>query len=646
MNSGVPSPIAALDEDAALRMIIEGTATATGERFFAALVEALAKALRVHAAMVTEYIPETRHARTLGFYVNPELLDTYEYPVENTPCEGVLEGVKFVHYPDDVINRFPKDKDLKTLQAASYMGVPLQDVDGRVMGHLAVLDKHPMPEEPRGIALFQIFAARAAAELQRIRAEEHVRERQQQLSRLVDGAMDAIVELDKSLNITLMNPAAEHVFDCTLSDSLGENLTKFLEPGSAKRLKRFVFSLATEPEGKRYMWIPGGLTARTASGREFPAEATLSRSDRNSNQFYTLILRDVNDRLEAEAKIRSLTEEAEYLREELNALHNFEAIAGKSDALLRALHDVDQVAPGDTTVLITGETGVGKELFARAIHATSARSEKPLIKVNCAAIPDALMESEFFGHEKGAFTGATAKREGRFALADGGTIFLDEIGELPLDLQVKLLRVLQEGEFEPVGSSQTRKVDVRVIAATNRNLADEVKAGRFRKDLYYRLNVFPVHVPPLRERGNDVVLLAEMFAERYAHQLGREVPALTATCRGRLLAYDWPGNVRELQNVIERAVITARGGTINLDRALPETANVVTDISKPCGENGDPDTILTADELTEFERRNIIRALEKTNWKVSGDKGAATLLHMKPSTLSSRMKALGISRPK
>ena len=239
--------------------------------------------------------------------------------------------------------------------------------------------------------------------------------------------------------------------------------------------------------------------------------------------------------------------------------------------MIQVLNDVAQVAETDATVLILGETGTGKEVLARAIHAASRRRENAFIKVNCAAIPATLIESEFFGHEAGAFTGATKRRDGRFALADRGTIFFDEIGELPPDLQVKLLRVLQEGEFEPVGSSRTLKVDVRVLAATSRDLQQAVRHGKFRQDLYYRLNVFPIHLPPLRERGEDIELLAAEFAARLAKRMGRKIQALSREEIRRLRAYSWPGNVRELHNVIERALITSRDGTLNLDRALPRS---------------------------------------------------------------------------
>jgi transcriptional regulator with GAF, ATPase, and Fis domain len=358
--------------------------------------------------------------------------------------------------------------------------------------------------------------------------------------------------------------------------------------------------------------------------------------------FYTLILRNVNARLQAQQKIRSLTVEAEYLREEIKELQRFDEVVGQSEPLARVLRDISEVAGTDASVLILGETGTGKELIARAIHRNSRRGEKPLIKVNCAAMPGSLIESELFGHEQGAFTGATKKREGRFALADGGTIFLDEIGELPVELQVKLLRVLQEGEFEPVGSSRTQKVDARVIAATNRDLKQATQEGKFREDLYYRLNVFPIELPPLRERGDDIGLLAENFARRFANRMGRAIESLSEDCIRRLKSYGWPGNVRELQNVIERAVITSRDGRLNLDRALPESGKVAA--SETVSPEDTVRRVRTAKELEALERTNLIAALETTGWRVAGENGAAQLLGMKPTTLSSRMKALGIER--
>ena len=484
--------------------------------------------------------------------------------------------------------------------------------------------------------------------MRRMRAEAQVREREHKLNRLVGSAMDAIIELDQHLKINQVNPAAEKVLGAPAMVLTGEIFTHFLAPDSREKLARLIIDLDTRPEGQRSVWIGGGLTATAQSGEIFEAEATLSRFDQKREPFYTLVLRNVNDRLQAERKIESLTSEAEYLRQELNELIGADEIIGRSHALLRVVNDVKEVAGTDATVLISGETGTGKELIARAIHLASGRRRNPLIKVNCAAIPAMLMESEFFGHEQGAFTGATKKRDGRFALAHGGTIFLDEIGELPIDLQPKLLRVLQEAEFEPVGSSKPRKVDVRVIAATNRDLEKLIRAGQFREDLFYRLNVFPIKLPPLRERPEDIAMLATAFARNFARRMGRRLEPLGDDCVKRLQSYSWPGNVRELQNIIERAMITSRDGHLNLDRALPESAAMRA--SKPLESSVTIESsvttknVHTVKEFEELERNNIIAALEASRWKVAGQQGAAQLLGIKPTTLSSRIRALGIER--
>jgi transcriptional regulator with GAF, ATPase, and Fis domain len=356
-------------------------------------------------------------------------------------------------------------------------------------------------------------------------------------------------------------------------------------------------------------------------------------------RFSTVILRDVNERREAEREIASLRKQTEALREELREIEGKGEILGDSPCIRAMLQDVVEVAGTDATVLVQGETGTGKELVARAIHVASPRRDRALVRINCGAIPGSLIESELFGHEKGAFTGATSRREGRFLMADRGTIFLDEIGELPLELQVKLLRVLQESEFEPVGSSRTRKVDVRVIAATNRDLEEEVRDGRFREDLFYRLNVFPIRVPPLRERKEDIAVLAKAFTERISAKIGRKIEHVSSDDLGRLRANDWPGNVRELQNVIERAVITSRGGRLNLDRALPAVQSAVSTRDEPI------DRVRSCREMEQLERANLLLALEQCGWKIAGEDGAAALLGLKPTTLGSRIKALGIRRP-
>jgi PAS domain S-box-containing protein len=552
-HTAVRSP----EELAAIQAILEGTATTIGERFFATLVENLAKALGTYGAWVTVYLEETQRLRALAFWLGGKWVQDYEYDIKGTPCEPVIRDLRCFHVPDKVIELFPDDPDLKPIDAVSYMGVPLIDLDGKILGHLAVLDQRPMPEERRELALFQIFAARATAEHQRLRAEQEIRDREEKLNRLVDSAMDAIVELDHEFRITQMNSAGNKLFHSDARDIIGQQFSQFLQNKDQSKLSNLIKELNERPMGRQYMWIPGGLACVLKTGTPFPAEATLSRFEMNRRTYYTLIIRNVNERLEAEKKIYSLTVEAKYLREEINELQNAGEIIGESKPLLDVLQEVKEVAETDTTVLIYGETGTGKELIARAVHNASKRNKKPFIKVNCAAIPVNLVESEFFGHEKGAFTGATSKRDGRFTLADGGTIFLDEIGELPIDLQSKLLRVLQEGEFDPVGGSQTKKVNVRVIAATNRNLQELVQEGQFREDLYYRLSVFPIEVPSLRERGEDIVLLASTFVKRVSKNMGRKIEPLPERTIQRLLAYNWPGNIRELQNVIERAIITS-----------------------------------------------------------------------------------------
>jgi PAS domain S-box-containing protein len=628
-------------EQTALRLVVEGTVSETGTDFFRALVRNLAAVMGTSGAWVTEFLSDKRSLRTRAFWLNGNFIDNYEHPIDDTPCQQVVEGKRLLHIPDRIVELYPTDNDLRKLQAVSYLGVPLLDSDGGVMGHLAVLDSKPLPQEPRLLSLFEIFAARAAAECRRLKIEQEVRAREEQLRALLDSAMDAIIVFDAQCHISSVNPAAQRLFGCTSEDLLGEALPDFFQPDSAARLERFLRELDARPEGQRHLWIPQSLIALRWNRSTFPAEATLSRFENRRQVFYTLILRNVNERLEADQKIQSLTSETEYLREEIKALHNFDEILGQSRALRRVLQEVQQVASTDAVVLLQGETGTGKELFARAIHAASPRRHKPMVTVNCAAIPASLIESEFFGHEKGAFTGATAKREGRFSLAHQGTLFLDEVGELPHDLQGKLLRVLQEGTFEPVGSSRTLKVDTRIIAATNRDLLQEVQQGRFRQDLYYRLNVFPIRLPPLRERLEDVRVLAAAFVRRFAARMGRPFAPLDEENLRRLQAYPWPGNVRELENVIERAVITAQAGKLNLDRSLPGATSGVASPSTV----ESPPVIKTVHQLEELERDNIVRALEHCSWRISGEKGAARLLGMNPSTLNSRLKALRIKRP-
>ena len=370
-------------------------------------------------------------------------------------------------------------------------------------------------------------------------------------------------------------------------------------------------------------------------------------------------MKDMTAQNEAERRLRAafeenarlreeLQRERDYLREEVQVSMNFGRIIGESAALRRMLARVEAVAQTSASVLIQGESGTGKELVAHVIHTRSPRSDAPLVKVNCASIPSELFESEFFGHVKGAFTGAHRDRVGRFQLADGGTLFMDEIGEIPLDLQGKLLRVLQEGEFEQVGSDRTRSVNVRVVAATNRDLDKAVEDGTFREDLFYRLSVFPIDVPPLRDRGDDIVQLASHFLEKICQDFGHRPLSLGRQHLELMRNYDWPGNVRELKNVIERAVILSRGKVLRLDLAMadiPKPASASAPVSTDPDGDGTP-TLMTEQELLELQKNNLQAALTATGWRVSGPRGAAALVGLKPSTFTDRMKKFGIARPR
>jgi transcriptional regulator with GAF, ATPase, and Fis domain len=356
---------------------------------------------------------------------------------------------------------------------------------------------------------------------------------------------------------------------------------------------------------------------------------------------------DLTDRVLREQEKARLEAQNTYLLEEIKETHNFEEIVGPSRSLAEVIEKVKLVASTDSSVFILGETGTGKELVARAVHSNSERRSRPLVKVNCAALPSGLIESELFGHEKGAFTGATDRRIGRFEIAHGGTIFLDEIGDMPPDVQVKLLRVLQEHEFERVGGSVPIKVDVRVISATNRDLVRSISQGAFRQDLYYRLNVFPIQLPQLRERREDIPPLVHYFVRRFSLKIGRKITRIQRETMERMISYNWPGNVRELENVIERAVILSRG--IELEVApdvLPEmVAAAHTQAAAPRSAHEENRSVAPSPQsIDQVERNHILEVLMRTNWRIEGADGAAALLKLNPSTLRSRMKKLGVQR--
>jgi formate hydrogenlyase transcriptional activator len=613
------------DEVAALREIVAGIATDTGEAFFHALVRHLAAAVGARYAFVAELAKGTQ-ARTLAFWFRDRIRDNVEWDVIGTPCEDVVQG-NLCHYPAGVSAKFPDDRPLVEWGIESYLGVPLKSTNGEHLGHLAVFDEQPMPAEPRNLFTMRIFAARAAAELERLRYEKRLRESEERYRDLFEEAPIGYVQEDFESRFISANQAAIRILGLKPNEVVGTVGMSLLADTPANK-QRIQEAFASIGQGKG----AGGVVVelrRKDNDRPIWVQ-WYSRPEPNGKYTRTVFV-DITERVQAEQEKSRLEEQNLYLQEEIKGVHNFEEIIGQSPGMTAVLDNVRRVAATDSTVLITGETGTGKELIARAIHSNSKRKDKPLIKINCAAMPAGLVESELFGHEKGAFTGAIARRVGRFELAQGGTIFLDEIGELPAEAQAKLLRVLQEREFERVGGSASIRVDVRVLAATNRDLLKAVREKTFREDLYYRLSVFPLHLPPLRERNEDIPPLAVFLVNKFASVIGKRIEGVDKATMGRLLAYAWPGNVRELENVIERAVILANASVLEIS---PEILS-----------RGSSNAEATQEwSLEAIERDHIGRVLKQTNGVIDGPRGAAKILNLHPNTLRSRMKKLGIQR--
>jgi len=625
--------------------------TRPGADFFPRLLRGLSESLHVKEAGVWELVAPNR-VRTIGRWVEGRLADNLELDPTGTPYAEVPAG-EIRHYPTGLGKVFPQFAS----GADSFIGAPLAAEDGAVLGQLYACDSSPMWLSGVQRLIFQAFAAQAAAELRCRHARQQARENEQCFRDLFEEAPIAYVSERLDSNFIHANRAALKILgvrpDEVTPGFKGLSLVPDL-PEAKARAREALRAMGKGTDA-------GGLMLelrRKDDGRQIFIQ-WWSRPDPKGEYTRTMFV-DITDRVLLEREQAQLHAQNVYLQEEIKSDHNFEEIIGASARLLKVLEGVQRVAPTETTVLVCGETGTGKELIARAIHSASRRADKPFIKLNCAALPAGLVESELFGHERGAFSGAIQRRTGRFELAHRGTIFLDEIGEMPLEVQAKLLRVLQEREFERVGSSQTMKIDVRIVAASNRDLAKAVRAREFREDLYYRLNVFPLTLPPLRERSEDIPLLIRFFVQKYASRIGRRIESIDPKTIQRLVAYPWPGNIRELENLIERALILTDSEVLHVEpdilggaSVLPRANDEAIATRPPTAEPGTPkaptvpENPAAADSdstLVAVQREHILQVLNATRWVIEGERGAAVRLGMKPATLRFRMKKFGISR--
>ncbi len=636
----------------------EGVASKTGEAFFRSLVEHLARALDADYVFVGAFQPASDRIETLAVHAPPGLTTALEYDAARSPCAAVIQ-TEVRSYASAVRQFFPQDELLAALEAEGFVGSPMLDSSGRCIGLLCAITRRPLPDAKLAEVLLKTFATRAGIELERKNYEDALAHSEERFRTFVEHATEGVMwsKLEQPLSMDLSeDEQLEHFYkytyvaDCNdqaarifgfskAEDLIGARLDVIISRSDSEFVERMRAGIRS---GWDYSQVE-----RTYQGRHL-LMTRIGVIEEGKLQSVWTTARDITALKQAEAEVLRLNQELKshveqltalkarleqdnaYLLEEIRSEHNLGEMVGASPKFRELTERIHLVASTSATVMITGETGTGKELVARAIHNLSPRSSRPLVKVNCAAISAGLVESELFGHVKGAFTGASDRRIGRFEYADGGTLFLDEVTELPLETQAKLLRVLQEQEFEPVGSNRTLKVDVRLIAATNRNLAELVQEGRLRMDLYYRLLVVPVEVPPLRERRDDIPLLASHFVQRVSRQFGRHVERISEGMMRELIAYDWPGNIRELENFLARAIVLCPGDTLDMPLLASESSSATGNESL---------------SLEATERKHIESVLVSTDWILEGPKGAAAILKMNPSTLRSRMRRLGIRRP-
>jgi len=633
-----PSPAQTLPVDAvfdALKMILFGAPLNDILRSVALLIEAQTEGAVCSIFLLDEDGQHLRYAAA------PKMPDEYRVATDGVsigPHVGSCGAAAYLRQPvfvSDVLSHphFANFKDLilRTGMRASWSS-PIMSHDGRVLGTFGMFYREVREPGPDDIQLIEYASRIAGIAIEKKRAEEKLRQDERELRQLIDFLPQHVLVLDTEGFLLQANQMLLDYFGRTLEEMQGpgtdERHKRDLHPDDLERARSerrcglasgVPFEIEKRMRGKdgRYRWFL------------FRYNPLLDQRGRLARWFATAT--DIEDRKQTEQRVRN---ENFALREQIDRDSMFEEIVGSSEALRRVLTQVSKVAPTDSTVLILGETGTGKELIARAIHNRSKRSTRAFIRVNCAAIPASLIASELFGHEKGSFTGALQRRLGRFESADGGTLFLDEVGELPLETQVALLRVLQEREFERLGGSQTVSVDVRVLAATNRDLSATVTEGKFRQDLFYRLNVFPIRVPALRERVDDIPLLVEYLIERYSQKAGKKIRNISKDTLNLFQAYDWPGNIRELQNVIERAVILSEGDTFSVDETwLTRVAPKLAVASVPLVAN-----------LAGREKEMIENALREAAGYISGPTGAAVKLGIPRQTLESKIRKLGINR--
>ncbi|MBL8728917.1 MAG: sigma 54-interacting transcriptional regulator [Planctomycetes bacterium] len=635
----IPSPASVGDDALVLQQIARAVTAGAGVDFFAALVQQIRSLLAFEHVLVTErgedgLVVAVAHATNDGTMVG------LPWDATDSPCAAVLAGQP-VCAPTGLRDRFPASRRVAELRLEGYVGVPLCNSEGIVLGHLCAFATRALQCGERETAIFRIFAALAAAELTRRQLERTLGESQERFRDLFDEAPIAYVHEALDSRFLRANRAAQRILGIRPENAVG-TYGRSLVPDTPEAQERVRKALESIGRGADTSGVVLELR-RQDDGKPVFIQ-WWSRPDPGGTYTRTMFL-DITEQVRMEQEQSQLRAQNQYLQEEIKSVHDFDTIIGAAPSLRQALEHVRRVAPTDSTVLITGETGTGKELVARAIHSASSRRDKPLIKLNCAALPAGLVESELFGHEKGAFSGAINRRIGRFELAQGGTIFLDEIGEVPPEVQVKLLRVLQEREFERVGGGAPIQLDVRVIAATNRDLTRAIREERFRRDLFYRLNVFPIALPPLRDRRGDIPLLVGFFLARFSARTGRRVERVSPALLARFEAYPWPGNIRELENLIERAVVLANSDTLDVD-ALPflfgggpEMPTVDVASTAATGTQG-------LRSMAAMEREHVIAALRHSNWVIGGPQGAAQVLDLHPNTLRSRMEKLGIRRPK